>query len=150
MFTGRFYHNLDEKGRLTIPSRFRELLVASGAYITQGFDQNLMVLPLRFFGNIAETVRGLSLTDPQARLLRRVIFSGADLLEVDKAGRILIPSDLRYYAGLENEVVLAGVGDHFEIWSVGYWNDQKIQIQNAQENAQRFIALELTSQNKDL
>jgi MraZ protein len=145
MFTGRFYHNLDDKGRLTVPSRYRDMLVADGAVITQGFDKNLMVLPSSGFDNIAARVKSLSLTDPEARLLRRIIFSSADLLEMDKVGRILIPHYLRQFAGLENGLVIVGVGDFFEIWAEAFWNTQEEEIQNVQENAQRFVALELTS-----
>jgi len=147
MFLGEFYHNLDEKGRLTVPAKYRELLVVDGAYITHGFDPNLMVLPMPFFEMIAHTIRKLSLTDPEARLLRRIFFSGASLLEVDKAGRILIPQNLRKFAGLENEVVITGVGDHFEIWSADQWRVQDEEIQKAQGDAQRFIAMGLSSED---
>jgi MraZ protein len=145
MFTGRFYHNLDEKGRLTIPSQYRTAVLEKGAVITQGFDQNLMVLLADDFNQISNKVRKMSLTDPEARLLRRVIYSGADQVVVDKSGRVLISQDLREYAGMELEVVIVGVGDHFEIWSASNWANQKELVQNAQENAQRFISLELTS-----
>jgi MraZ protein len=145
MFTGRFYHNLDEKGRLTIPSQYRTAVLEKGAVITQGFDQNLMVLLADDFNQISNKVRKMSLTDPEARLLRRVIYSGADQVFVDKSGRVLISQDLREYAGMELEVVIVGVGDHFEIWSASNWANQKELVQNAQENAQRFISLELTS-----
>ncbi len=145
MFTGRFYHNLDDKGRLTIPSRYREDLDEEGAYITMGFERSLMVLPKANFEKISAKVRQLSLTDPNARLLRRIIFSGADRLTLDKSGRILISNDLRKFAGLDVEAVIVGVGDYFEIWSAENWAAQDEQVQDAQENAQRFIALELTS-----
>ena len=145
MFTSRFYHNLDEKGRLTIPAEYRDILTGSGAVITQGFEKYLMVLLPDNFNRIAERLRGLSMTDPEARLLRRIIFSGASHLDIDKAGRILIPHYLRQYASLESAVVIAGVGDHFEIWSEMDWQAQDEKIQNAQENAQRFIAVDLTS-----
>ncbi len=145
MFTSRFYHNLDEKGRLTVPAEFRDLLNNSGAMITQGFEKNLMVLLSDDFDRIADRLRRLSMTDPDARRLRRMIFSGASRVEIDKAGRILIPHYLRQFAGLEIAVVIAGVGDHFEIWSELEWKAQEEQIQNTQDNAQRFIAVELTS-----
>jgi MraZ protein len=145
MFTGRFYHNLDEKGRLTIPSGYRDLLLVSGGYITQGFDKNLMVLLSPEFDRIVDRLRHLSMTDPEARLLKRIIISGAASLEIDKAGRILIPQYLRRYAGLESGLVIVGVGEYFEIWSDENWHSQDEQIQNAQENAQRFIAVDLNS-----
>ncbi len=95
MFLGKYQHSLDSKGRLTIPSRFRELLIADGAYLTQGFDHNLMVLPAPAFQRIYERVNKMSMTDANARLLKRHIFSAAEQAVVDKAGRILIPEHLR-------------------------------------------------------
>ena len=146
MFLGRFYHNLDDKGRLTIPASFRNLLLAeSGAYVLQGFDQNLMVLPSSTFESLSRRVNQMSMTDQAARLLRRLIFSTADRVEVDKAGRILIPQFLRQAAGLESGVVIVGSGEFFEIWSPEYWNAQAEQLQDTQSNALRFSALNLTS-----
>lgn len=145
MFTSRYRHNIDEKGRLTIPSRYRDVLGEAGAYITFGFDQNLMVLPIENFEKISAKVRQMSLTDPSARLLRRMIFSGAQNLELDKSGRILVSHDLREYAGLDVETVIVGAGDYFEIWSAENWASQDDEVHDAQQNAQRFIALELTS-----
>ena len=90
MFLNHYHHNLDEKGRLTIPARYREL-ISQGAYITLGFDQNLMVLTTSYFNEIAERSAKLSLTDATSRQLMRLIFSNAERVEVDKAGRILEP-----------------------------------------------------------
>ena len=145
MFLGQFRHNLDDKGRLTIPARFRDLLVAEGAYVMQGFDQNLMVLTLPFFETISHKVRQMNMTDPSARLLRRMIFSTAGQVDVDRAGRILIPQFLRQYAGLDGDAVLVGMGDYFEIWTPELWSSQVDQYQDAETNAQRFLALELSS-----
>ena len=146
MFLGQFYHSLDEKGRITIPVRFRDLLAPDGAYVMQGFDQNLIVLPSKIFETLSRRIHQMSITDPKARLLRRLIFSTADRTDVDKVGRILIPQFLRQTAGLENEVVVAGMGDYFEIWSPEGWNVQNEQIQDAQSNADRFAALNLASE----
>jgi MraZ protein len=145
MFLGQYHHNLDDKGRLTIPSRFRDLLIAEGAFVMQGFDQNLMVLTSSTFEAISRRVNGMSMTDPTARLLRRLIFSTADRTEIDKAGRILLPQFLRQAAGLDGEAVIVGVGEYFEIWSPANWNTQMDQLQDVQANAQRFVALDLTS-----
>ncbi len=141
MFLGQYQHNIDNKGRLTIPARFRELLVAEGAYVTQGFDNNLTVPS---FDQIYHRVNRMSMTDPMARLLKRLIFSAADLLDIDKAGRILIPQFLREAAGLDGEVVIVGVGDYFEIWSPIIWQEQLSQIKDVEANAQRFMALDLS------
>jgi len=109
MFLGQYQHNIDEKGRLTIPARFRDQL-ADGAYIIRGFDRNLMVLTPAYFETLYDRVNHMNLTDPTARLLKRLIFSGADRVEVDKAGRILLPQFLRQSASLNGDVVVVGVG----------------------------------------
>ena len=145
MFLGRYRHNIDEKGRLTIPARFRDVLAAEGAFVLQGFDNNLMVLTQPAFEAISRRVTQMSLTDPSARLLKRLIFSTADRVEVDRAGRILIPQFLRLSAGLDGDAFVVGVGDYFEIWSPDHWSVQTDQLQDAESNAQRFMSLELSS-----
>lgn len=146
MFLGQFYHNLDDKGRLTIPTRFRDLLSENGAYVLQGFEQNLLVLPISSFENISKRINKMSMTDPKSRLLRRLFFSTANYVEVDKSGRILIPQYLRKSAFLESEVIVVGNGVYFEIWSPDQWNSQAEQIQDTQTNAHRFAELDLTSE----
>jgi MraZ protein len=145
MFLGRFYHTLDDKGRLTIPARFRDLLLPDGAYVMQGFDKNLLVLPTAAFNVLSQEVNQKSMTDPTSRLLRRLVFSTANRLEFDRAGRILIPQFLRQSAGLDTDVVVVGAGRYFEIWSPDAWEAQDEQHQDAQANAQRFSAFDLTS-----
>ncbi len=146
MFLGQFRHNLDAKGRLTVPVRFREQLLSEGAYVMQGFDQNLIVLPSSTFERIFHRVNQMSMTDPKARLLRRLFFSTANHVEVDKVGRILLPQFLRQAADLESEAVIVGGGDYFEIWSPGFWELQTLELQNAQANADRFVTLEIASE----
>lgn len=142
MFLGRYEHTIDEKGRLTIPARFRELL-ADGAYVTQGLDHNLIVLPTSSFHTMSESVNALSMTDPTARQLRRLIFSSAVQCEIDRAGRILLPQFLRDAIQLTDTATIVGVGGHFEIWSPDYWAEQSTLLQDADSNAQRFAALDL-------
>lgn len=143
MFLGRYQHSLDTKGRLTIPARFREAL-GEGAYVVQGFDGNLMVLPPAVFQVLYRRVNRLSITDPKARLLRRLILSAAAEVELDRAGRILIPSYLREAAELDGEVVLVGVGDYFEIWAAQAWKQQLDLLEDSEANAERFAALDLS------
>jgi len=145
MFLGQYQHNLDDKGRLTIPARYRDLLAADGAYVLQGFDNNLMVLTAPTFEAISRRVNQMSLTDPTARLLKRLIFSTADRVEVDRAGRILLPQFLRQAAQLNGDVIIVGAGDFFEIWSPEIWAKQVEQLQDVEANAQRFMSLELSS-----
>lgn len=144
MFLGQYQHSLDNKGRLTIPARYRELL-SEGAYITQGFDRNLMVMTASAFHAISVRVNQESVTDPAARSLRRLFFSRGERVEVDRAGRILIPQFLRDAAGLEGEAVIVGSGDYFEIWSPAIWNEQSAQLEDADANAQRFIDFNIAS-----
>ncbi len=143
MFLGRYRHNLDRKGRLTIPSRFREPL-QGGAYLVQGFDRNLMVLTPSVFERIYRRVNALSMTDPVARQLKRLIFSAASPVEVDSAGRILIPPYLRDAIGLEGAAEVVGVGDYFEIWPPEAWEEQMDILQDAEANARRFAALDIS------
>ena len=124
MFLGRYHHTIDQKGRLTVPARYRELLAAEGAYLTQGFDHNLIVYPQPIFDIISRRVNQLSMTDPSARLLKRLMFSNAELVALDKTGRILIPQFLRESLSFNSEAVIVGMGDYFEIWSPDLWRGQ--------------------------
>jgi MraZ protein len=144
MFLGQYRHSLDSKGRLTVPARYRELLV-DGAYITQGFERNLMVWKSSAFETISQSVSQMSITNPASRLLRRLIFSSGERVEVDKAGRILIPQFLRQAAHLDGEAVVVGVGDYFEVWSPLMWGEQADQLKDSEANSQRFIAFDLSS-----
>ncbi len=143
MFLGQYEHTIDEKGRLTIPARYRDLLL-NGAFITQGFDENLMVLTADSFQLIYERVNRMSMTNPSARQLKRLIFSHADRIEFDRAGRILIPQFLRQAARLDGTAILVGVGDYFEIWSQELWNEEDASLQDTEANNQRFAALDLS------
>jgi MraZ protein len=136
MFLGQFQHNLDDKGRLMIPARFRETL-EGGATITQGFDKCLMVLTDDYFKQVYERLETMSLTDPTTRLLRRLILANAYPVEVDKVGRILVPQNLRAFVHLE----------YFEVWKPVDWNEQMAKLQNVEANSQRFAALDLSKHN---
>lgn len=144
MFLGQFQHNLDDKGRLMIPARFRELL-AAGAFITQGFDRCLMVMTDTYFRQVYERISAMNLADPMARLLRRLILSNAYPVEVDKVGRILLPQNLRQSILLESEAILAGQGEYFEVWNPAEWNAQMAQLQDIETNNQRFATLDLAN-----
>lgn len=146
MFLGQYQHNLDEKGRLMIPARFRELLVG-GAFITQGFDRCLMVMTSSYFEEVYRRINSMNLADPTARMLRRLILSNAYPLEVDKVGRVLLPANLRQVINLEGEAIVAGSGDYFEIWTPAQWNEQLTQLQDTEANNQRFSALDLSSKS---
>jgi MraZ protein len=142
MFLGQYSHSIDEKGRMIVPARFREKLDGS-IYLTQGFDQNLRVLPEGIFISIYERVTEMSSTNPTARQLRRLIFSTAQQVDIDSSGRILIPKYLRDVALLQDEAIIVGVGEALEIWSPNAWESQNQLLQDADANAERFAALEV-------
>ena len=144
MFLGQFQHNLDDKGRLMIPARYRDLL-AAGAFITQGFDKCLMVMTDTYFQQVYERINTMNLADATARMLRRLILSNAYPVEVDKVGRILVPQNLRAFLGIENgELTVAGQGDYFEVWAPADWQLQMDNLQDVEANEQRFAALDLS------
>jgi len=143
MFLGQYRHSLDEKGRLTIPARFRAEL-ATGAYVTQGYERNLLVYTTSSFEFLAAQANTLSTTDPAAREVRRVIFGRASGVSLDSAGRILIPSFLREYAGLNSEAEVVGAGVYFEIWSPKAWTEVLVSVTDAERNAQRFSDFDLS------
>jgi MraZ protein len=145
MFLGRYHHTIDGKGRLTVPARYRDLLAAEGAYLTQGFDNNVNVYPPNVFERIFNRVNNLNMTDPSARLLRRLMFSNAELVVLDKTGRILIPQFLREELKLEGEAVLVGMGDYFEIWSPEQWDGQTSMMEENEPIAMRFMDLDLST-----
>ena len=120
MFLGRYAHNLDAKGRLAIPARYREAL-AEGVVLTRGIDRCLALYPMEAWRPLAEKVAALPLTDADARNFRRLVFAEAADLTLDAQGRILVPPDLRRYAGIEREALVVGVDTSLEIWSPERW-----------------------------
>ncbi|MCK6582710.1 MAG: division/cell wall cluster transcriptional repressor MraZ [Anaerolineales bacterium] len=147
MFLGQFQHNLDDKGRLMIPARFRELL-EGGAFITQGFDKCLMVMTEAYFKQVYERIEAMNLADPTARMLRRLILANAYPIDVDKIGRILVPQNLRTFLGITNgELVVAGQGEYFEVWTPAAWGEQMALLQDVEANNARFSTLDLSKTN---
>jgi len=143
MFLGQFQHNLDDKGRLMIPARFRDL--EGGAFITQGFDKCLMVMTESYFKQVYERIEAMNLADPTARLLRRLILSNAYPVETDKVWRNLVPQNLRVFLGIENgELIVAGQGEYFEVWTPALWSEQMAQLQDVEANNARFSTLDLS------
>jgi MraZ protein len=120
MFIGEYNHTVDTKGRLIVPSKFRELL-GDEFVVTKGLDGCLFVYPLNEWNEIEEKFRNVSQFSKDARKFARFFFAGAASCEVDKQGRILLPAVLRDFAGITKEVVLAGVLNHIEIWSKDRW-----------------------------
>ena len=141
MFLGRYAHNLDAKGRLAIPARYRDAL-AEGVVLTRGIDRCLALYPLAAWRPLAEKVAALPLTDANARNFRRLVFAEAADLELDGQGRILIPPDLRRYAEIEREAFVVGVDTSIEIWSPARWEAVSASLDvDGAEIAQRLASL---------
>lgn len=122
MFMGEYNHTIDAKGRLIVPAKFREEL-GEIFVITKGLDGCLCVYANDEWTAFEEKLRTLPFTNKNARKMTRFFMSGATSCEVDKQGRILIPSTLREFAELEKDVVLVGVASRIEIWSKDKWNE---------------------------
>ena len=123
MFLGRYSHTVDGKGRLALPARFRDEL-ANGVVVTRGFDACLLVYPTAAWLPLAERVAALSISDPDVRLLRRMLFANAIDMQLDAQGRVLVPAELRTHASLEREAVVVGMHTFIEIWSPDGWAAQ--------------------------
>ncbi len=120
MFMGEYNHAIDTKGRLIIPSKFREEL-GEEFVVTKGLDGCLFVFPNDAWQEFENKLRELPLANRSARQFSRFFVAGAASCELDKQGRILLPSSLREFAGLEKEVVLTGMLNRVEIWSREKW-----------------------------
>ena len=127
MFRGRYEHTIDPKGRLSIPSRYREELVARGIttlVLTEG-DQCIWAFPLDEWEQVEERLRRHPQLSPERRSIVRVMVASAKECPVDRAGRTLIPPEFREFAGLKKDVMIAGALDWFEIWSRDRWTDHR-------------------------
>lgn len=122
MLMGEYHNNIDLKGRIVIPSKFRSIL-GDRIVLTRGLDGSLFIYSYDNFLLLAEKLNTLSFTDKKSRDFTRFITSGAITLEFDKQGRIIIPNFLREYAGILKEVVIIGVLNRIEIWSLDNWNN---------------------------
>lgn len=120
MFMGEYQHTIDDKGRLIIPSKFREEL-GETFIITRGLDQCIFVYPLSEWEIIEQKLKVLPFTKKDARAFTRFFFSGAAECQLDKQGRASITSPLRQYANLDKDCVVIGVSNRIEIWSKTEW-----------------------------
>ncbi len=120
MFIGEYHHQIDEKGRLAIPTKFRQDL-AHGAVVTRGLDSSLFLLPLEEWGKLADKIANLPLGQANSRAFARLMLAGAMDVAPDKQGRFVVPEYLRTYAGLQKSVVIVGVNTRLEIWDQSAW-----------------------------
>lgn len=122
MFMSEYNHTVDAKGRLIIPSKFREIL-GEEFVVTKGMDGCLFVYANEDWNAFEQKLTSLPLINKEARQFARFFLAGAAQVEVDKQGRILVPANLREFAGLDKDVVLVGVGSRIEIWSKTNWDN---------------------------
>jgi len=121
MLLGEYNHNIDEKGRVSVPAKFRDDLGAS-FIVTKGLDNCLFIYSKTEWNTFETKLKDLPLTNPNARNFIRFFFSGATECELDKQGRINIPQNLREYAGLNKDLSIIGVSTRVEIWDREKWN----------------------------
>ena len=131
MFRGSSFHTIDAKGRIIIPARFREIIRADGedSAMISRMDNCLVVYPHKEWQKLETKILSMAETSETMRRFRRVFIGGAFECGYDKQDRVLIPQSLRQYAGLDKEIVLVGVLDHFEIWSKGNWEHENMNLE---------------------
>lgn len=125
-FRGNYYHTLDQKGRFTLPSEFKEVLLesATASVMITRMDGCLFAYPFEEWEEIENRILSLPTTSETIRRFRRIFVGGAFACPFDKQGRILVPPPLREYAGLDRDIVLVSAVSHFEIWSKARWENE--------------------------
>ena len=131
MFRGNSFHTLDEKGRLIIPARFRNVLGQSNVegVMASKMDGGIVCYAFEQWQEIEQRILNLATKSDNMRRFRRIFIGGAFECLLDKQGRILVPPVLREDAGLNKEIVLVGVLDHFEIWSRENWAEEGAKLE---------------------
>jgi len=139
MFMGEYNHTIDAKGRLIIPSKFREVL-GDEFVVTKGMDGCLFVFDNKEWQAFEEKLHTLPMMDKEARQFTRYFLAGAASVEVDKQGRILLPGVLREFADITKDAVLIGVGRRIEIWSKDRW-EGTVTYQDMEDISRHMIEL---------
>lgn len=132
MFLGEYNHNLDTKGRVAIPAKFRDQLEA-GAIITRGLDNCLFVFTKAEWESLAQKLMALPLAQANSRAFVRLMMSGATDVELDSQGRILIPEPLRKFAVLKKDLVITGLYNRIEVWDSDEWQRYKQKTESASD-----------------
>ncbi|GIK36398.1 MAG: transcriptional regulator MraZ [Chloroflexota bacterium] len=136
MFLGEYSHTIDDKGRLTIPAKFRDEL-ESGVVITRGLDGCLWAYGRSEWDTLADKIGQLPTTNQAARNFSRFMFSSAFDSIPDRQGRILLPQKLRDYAGIQDETVIIGVKNKLEIWNPATWAGV---VANVEQGTEEIVA----------
>lgn len=143
MFIGEYSYKVDEKGRLSVPAKFRDQL-ATGCILTRGLDKCLWLYTAEEWEKVAGSVSELPITQKDARSFSRFILSGAMDLKLDRTGRINLPKYLADYAGIKNKVVVIGMHHRLEIWAEEKWNSFKEEMEkNSEEVAENLAEIGL-------
>lgn len=129
MFIGEYSHNLDDKGRVAIPKKFRPDLI-KGAVVTRGLDNCLFLYTREEWQKLAEKLAGLPFAQANTRAFARLMLAGAMDVELDKQGRIVLPEYLRTFAGLKKTLVVAGLYNRLELWDQEKWEEYKSKTEN--------------------
>ena len=148
MFYGEYEHTIDKKGRIIIPSKFRESFKEydiNKLYITRGLDKCLFVFTENEWKTQESKFKSVSFTKSEARKFNRLYFSGASELEFDRQGRILIPKYLKDFAGIKRDVMLIGVSNRMEVWSKEVWQ----QYYTSSKDSFEEIAEKLMTQQEE-
>lgn len=132
MFIGEYKHNLDNKGRMAVPAKFRGKL-GGGAIITRGLDHCLFIFTEKEWEVLAAKINALPLSQANSRAFARLMMAGAADVEFDAQGRILVPEHLRHYAGLTKEAIVAGVFNRIEVWDKETWNVYKKKTESSSD-----------------
>lgn len=140
MFRGEYSHQLDSKGRLIIPSRFRDLLT-DDAILTRGLDHNLVIYPIEAWETLTQQLNEIPITYPGARAFRRLLFSGAVELSLDKQGRVNIPNYLLEYASIEDAVLLVGMENFIELWQPDHWKTTLDNVASILAESDHFLTV---------
>jgi MraZ protein len=123
LFLGEYEHALDERGRVTLPKKIRLELGREEVVLSRGFDACIFGFDKESWEKEATKQLESPVTDEKARAIRRYMFAGAEKVETDKLGRILMPTLLKEYAHINRDVMVIGAGDHFEIWDKKAWKE---------------------------
>jgi MraZ protein len=145
MFLGQYEHSIDEKGRLTIPHRFRTLL-ENGIYLMPGLDGNLMLMPYEYFQRISNKIAKMNMADPIAREYMRQFFANTEQVTHDDVWRILVSQNLRQLGQLNSNAIIVGSGQYAEIWSPDLWADQLKKLTDPTASAKKFASLNLADE----
>ena len=140
MFTGEYRHAIDAKGRVAVPARFRAEL-AAGAFVSRWIDSCLAIFPRAEWDKFANRVAELPFSDAGARVFSRFVFSGAFEFLLDAQGRLVLPTALREFAGLSDEVVVVGSREHIELWEPAKWATYSESMNDADALAARISDL---------